>query len=257
MNNWQVAKATMKEAAEQSNKRANYKKKNTTYNLGDYVMLWTEKISTTLVDEAVSNNHMALHKLTPKWIGPCIITAKLSDTLYMVHSPRRLAFEVHCHVQFLKPYDPEVTLTNKELSTPPLFDLVKTPDLHLHPSSIPAAPIAPHDVFDINFQRYLKMDENITPTTENFNAITKPEQDPRISKYFKHSDPSTGKTTQYKTYYINYRNDLKAQAIWFAPMVPSSTGQFIPGGPTRFCSLQEYDQHFAPNSQDEPFTDEL
>ena len=223
----------MQETVKAHNERTNKQKKKVSYNNGDQVMLWSDRVSTKTLNETVIANHMAIHKLIPKWIGPCTITGKISDELYWVHNSRDFAFEVHCHVQFLKPYNSAVDYTTE---SPPLINLVDAPDLQIYPATIQS-----HDIFDINFDRRLRLEEDITPAEKKFEPLTNPQQDSRIGQYFKYEDQV------YKTFYINYHNGLKAPAIWFSPIVDHN-GFKIPGGPTRFCSLQEYDKHFKGKS---------
>lgn len=246
--NWNIARETMQEAARVSNERVNKSKKISNYHLGDQVMFWTEKVSTTNIAESTQLNHLTYHKLVPKWIGPCTVTGILSDEVYLIHSPRHLAFEVSAHVQFLKPFDPSVDYRKDR--TPPIVTLLATPDL-----TVEAPDMSAHDIFDRNFDRRIYRDDDIPSTPKAFKPITDPAQDDRLHRYFRipdDVDPSV--TVLYKTFYINYRNDLATEAIWVAPMkLDARTDLWRMAGPTRFISLSEYVQYFHSESKSKPF----
>ena len=237
----------MTEASRLQNQRVNDRQKETHYSLGDQVMFWTEKISTTNVNNNVVSNHLCYHKMVPKWIGPCTITGILSNDIYLIHNPRVQAFEVTAHVQFLKHFDNTVDYRREP---PPLTDVIQTPDLLISPPSISA-----HDVFDHNFHRrvHREDDKTIPQTPPHFSPKATPSDDPRIGRYFKLTEPNQTPLL-HRTFYINYRNDLNAEAIWFAPMFRDDQNEWQTGGPTRFCSLYEYDRHFHAHSQAQPFT---
>jgi hypothetical protein len=152
------------------------------------------------------------------------------------------------HVQFLKPFDPNVNYRKDK--TPPIVTLLDTPDL-----TIEVPDMSGHNIFDRNFDRRIYRDEEIPSTPRNFVPITDPAKDDRLHRYFRipdDVDPSV--TVLYKTFYINYRNDLETEAIWFAPMKFSSeSNKWQTAGPTRFISLAEYIKYFHDESQSEPF----
>ena len=146
--------------------------------------------------------------------------------------------------------DPAVNARQDKI--PPLITLLDVPDL-----TVEAPDMSAHDAFDRNFDRrvYRDKSEDIAKTPKNFTPVTNPDDDNRLHRYFRIPDDVDPSVTHlYKTFYINYRNDLETQAIWFAPMSRNvTTNAWQMAGPTRFITLAEYMKYFHPSSKPQPF----
>lgn len=108
-------KSMIKLAGEQA--KRNYDRHVTqqpTYNIGDYVLLRSEHIATTLPSQ----------KLGPKYLGPFPIVAKISDLVYRLKLPHTLHIHNVFHVAVLEPYRQDTITGRRQTKPPPVI----TPD---------------------------------------------------------------------------------------------------------------------------------
>ena len=108
----QFARAQIIKARDRYKSYADKQRLDSTYNVGDSVLLSTENL----------NKHSQSRKLYPKFLGPFKIIKKVNDVAYKLELPEHMKIHKVFHVNLLKPYIPGKTQMPPQPPLPELID---------------------------------------------------------------------------------------------------------------------------------------